>query len=85
MQLITSPARKARIAGATSSRFSASARLAMTKPILSPQSWRSPSKTRPWKGWRADQRRHRVGQLDLAAGALRRILPSTRMISGWRM
>ena len=43
-------ARKARTAGATSSRASASARLAMTKPVLSPQSWRSPSKVRPWKG-----------------------------------
>ena len=41
----------------------------MTKPVLSPQSWRSPSKVRPWKGWLADQGGHAVGELDLAARA----------------
>ena len=40
-------AMKAWTAGATSARFKARARLAMTKPVLSPQSWRSPSKVTP--------------------------------------
>ena len=37
------------------------------------------------EGLRADQGGHAVGQLDLAAGALRRARRGSRMISGWRM
>ena len=44
------PFRKARIDAEMSSRASPRARLARTKPLASPQSWRSPSKVTPWNG-----------------------------------
>ena len=54
---------------ATSSRSSASARLAMTNPAASPQSWRVAFEREGVERLAADQLGHRVGQLDFAAGA----------------
>jgi hypothetical protein len=69
---------------ATSSRFSASARLARTKPALSPQSWRTPSKVSAWNGW---------VPISAAMASVSWISPpaprsprrGSRITSGWRM